>query len=131
MYNKKHMARPVGRPTKYSEAVLVQLDDYLERFPIENTTGELPTMEGFALHIGVNTDTIQEWQKKHPEFSVSIKRLMHIQKHRLVNDGLYGGKEVNSTMAIFLLKANHGLIETEKQIHIGDKDNPLTVEYIE
>jgi len=28
-----------------------------------------------------------------------------------MNDGLYGGKEVNSTMAIFLLKANHGLIE--------------------
>ena len=31
---------------------------------------------------------------------------------KLINDGLYGGKEVNSIMAIFLLKANHGMIDS-------------------
>jgi len=45
------------------------------------------------------------------EFSVYIKILADKQKNQLMNDGLYGGKEVNSTMAIFLLKVIHGFNE--------------------
>jgi hypothetical protein len=38
---------------------------------------------------------------------------------------MYGGKEVNSTMAIFLLKANHGMIETEKKMLVGENGESL------
>ena len=34
---------------------------------------------------------------------------MSKQKQQLIDDGLYGGKKVNAAMAIFLLKANHGM----------------------
>jgi len=98
-----------GRPTDYNENVLTQIEQYIKSCGREQT--ELPTLEGLAIYIGVATDTIQEWKKVHPEFSASVKGILERQKNQLMNDGLYGGKEVNSTMAIFLLKANHGLIE--------------------
>ena len=99
-----------GRPTKYTKDFIQKVGEYL------NTTGreqtELPTIEGFAQYIGVNRDSIYEWAKHDLEFSDTIKGLEERQKNQLINDGLYGGKEVNSTMAIFLLKVNHGMIET-------------------
>lgn len=96
-----------GRPTKYSPAVFGQIDEYLSSCGREQTS--LPTIEGLSLHLGVNTDTIVEWGKRYPDFSATIKKLVDKQKQQLMNDGMYGGKEVNAAMAIFLLKANHGL----------------------
>lgn len=96
----------VGRPTKYiPEAIYPAIEDYLATV---NDT-ELPSSEGLALHLGVNTDTLYEWNKKHPEFSEALKKIAAKQKRQLMNDGMYGGKEVNASMAIFLLKAIHGL----------------------
>ena len=104
------MKHKSGRPSKYNENVLFLIEEYL------NTCGkeqmELPTIEGLAIYLGVNTDTIVEWGKKHKKFSATVKKLVERQKNQLMNDGLYGGKEVNQAMAIFLLKVNHGMIET-------------------
>jgi hypothetical protein len=41
-----------------------------------------------------------------------------------MDDGMYGGKEVNAGMAVFLLKANHGMKDDQSptsftQINIG------------
>jgi hypothetical protein len=110
------MAHP-GQPTKYSEEVIPKIDEYLEG---EKT---IPTREGFACFINVNDDTLVEWEKVHPEFSAAVKRITQIQKVDLVKGGLT--QKFNPTMSIFLLKANHGMIETEKRILAGDKDNPL------
>lgn len=109
---------PAGRPTDYSPDVIKRLDEYLNTCGREQT--ELPTVEGFALFIGVDTDTINNWADKknddgelvHPEFFGAYKKLKDTQKNQLINDGLYGGKEVNQAMAIFLLKVNHSMIET-------------------
>jgi len=90
---------------------------YIDSCSREQT--ELPTIEGLAISLGVNTDTIVEWEKKYPEFSATIKELKEKQKNQLINDGMYGGKEVNSTMAIFILKCNHGMIETERKMLVG------------
>lgn len=53
-----------GRPTKYDPAYCVKVKDLM--------------MQGaskveVAYHFGVHTDTIQEWEKVHPDFSVAIK----------------------------------------------------------
>ena len=97
-----------GRPTKYiPETIFPKVEEYIASCGREQTA--LPTLEGLALALNVNTDTINEWSKEYPEFSVSLKRIVNKQKEQLMNDGMYGGKEVNAAMAIFLLKANHGL----------------------
>lgn len=82
---------------------------------------ELPTMEGLSSKLEVDDDTLVEWAKQNTEFSATIKELKSKQKNQLVNDGLYGGKEVNQAMAIFLLKANHEMIETDRHL-VENKD---------
>ncbi len=108
----------MARPTKYDPSLINKIPEYFNNVGREQTM--LPTRYGFAKFIGVNDDTLVEWEKKYPAFSAAIKEIDDLQKEQLMNDGLYGGKEVNSTMAIFLLKANHGMIETEKKIIEGD-----------
>ena len=71
----------------------------------------MPTVEGLALALEVNPDTVYEWAKRYPTFSDTIKKILAKQKQQLMDDGMYGGKEVNAGMAIFLLKVNHGMNE--------------------
>lgn len=115
---KKH---PGGRPTKYEpEIIYPKIEEYISQCGREQTT--LPTIEGLALYLGVNPDTLFEWDKRYPEFSETLKRILALQKKQLIDDGLYGGKEVNAAMAIFLLKVNHGMRE-ESPIQINQQFN--------
>ena len=108
----------MGRPTDYEPErdYLHDADDYIKTCGREQT--KLPKVEEFCDEkLGIDDDTAVEWCKKYPNsnFSSAIKRIKRIQKGQLQDDGMYGGKEVNSAMAIFLLKANHNMIETERQ----------------
>lgn len=114
-----------GRPTKYEPILIQTAKEYIDSCGREAT--ELPTIEGLARYINVNSDTIYEWREKYSEFSETIKGLLDKQKDQLINDGMYGGKEVNSTMAIFLLKANHGLIETSRTEVSGVNGQPIEI----
>lgn len=116
----------MSRNTKYTDSTVEITRQYIDSCSREST--ELPTIEGIALVLGVNDETIGIWAKKYPEFDEVIKDLKAKQKTQLMNDGLYGGKEINSTMAIFLLKVNHGMIETEKKILAGEIDNPIKID---
>lgn len=98
-----------GQPTKYSSDVNDKVSIYLSLCGREQT--ELPTYEGFAIYIGVNPDTLYEWSKVHKEFSESLAKILAFQKKQLINDGIYGGKEVNSTIVKLLLQNNHGMRE--------------------
>lgn len=117
-----------GRPTKYKpETIFPKIEEYLSMCGREQT--KLPSVEGLSLFLGVNPDTIYEWDKKYPEFSEYIKRLAAKQKEQLIDDGMYGGKEVNASMAIFLLKAIHGLRDGSgiyQQINTG---GDMTLEF--
>lgn len=117
------MTHPGGRPTAYGDHVIPTLEEYIASCGREQT--ELPTLEGLAERLDVDEDTITNWQKEHPEFLRACKKLMNRQRDQLINDGLYGGKEVNSSMAIFLLKANHGMIETERKMLVGKDGEKL------
>lgn len=118
------MAHPGGRPTKYDPAFIEEVDTYLETTGRENT--KLPTKQGFALHIGVDDDTLVEWGKIYPEFSAALKKLMQTQHEQLVNDGIYGGKEVNATIVKLLLQNNHGMKE-RTDTTTNDKDIPTPI----
>ncbi len=97
-----------GRPTKYiPDVIYPKITEYIESCGRKQT--ELPTVEGLAIHLDIVVDTVYQWVRKYPKFSESIKKIVTKQKNQLMNDGMYGGKDINQAMAIFLLKANHGL----------------------
>ena len=108
----------MGRPSKYDPKFIDEIDNYLQTCGREQT--KLPTKEEFAQTIGVDDETLDNWSKVHSEFLGAIKKITRAQKVQLINDGIYGGKEVNATMCIFLLKANHGMIETERHLFEGE-----------
>ena len=90
-----HYTKQTGRPTKYLVSVInPKIVEYLQQCSREQT--KLPTIEGLANYLNVNPDTIYEWTQQHPEFSENIKRLASAQKDQLINDGMYGGREINA-----------------------------------
>ena len=107
--NNKIETCTVGRPTKYRPDMIGLVSEYLQSTGREQTC--LPSIEGLAERLGVTSETIRQWVKKYPSFSLTIKKLADRQKRTLMDDGMYGGKEVNVGMAIFLLKVNHGMNE--------------------
>lgn len=111
-----------GRPTKYDPSFVQEVDEYLETTGREQT--KLPTMQGLSLHLNVNGDTLVEWGKKYPNFSASLSKLMARQAEQLINDGIYGGKEVNATIVKLLLQNNHGMKE-RTDTTTNDKDLPI------
>ena len=98
--------RPRGRPTKYELIFVDKIDDYLATTGREQTT--LPKIESFALFLSVHKDTLYEWAKKYPDFSDALAKILLKQAEQLIDDGIYGGKEVNSTIVKLALTNNHG-----------------------
>jgi len=120
----------MGRPTKYNDAYVKGAYEYLHA-NIGVASGSLPTLEGLSLKLDLDIETIAIWADLHPEFSVPIKKIKQLQKTVLMDDGLYGGKEVNATMAIFLLKCNHGMIETDRRELVGMNGSALKIQILD
>lgn len=121
----------MARPSKYDPSFVQELERYLETTGREQT--KLPTKQGFALHLEVDDDTLDNWANAkdeqgnliRPEFFGALKKLMQTQAEQLVNDGIYGGKEVNATIVKLLLQNNHGM--REKQELTGQDGGPLNI----
>lgn len=77
-----------------------------------------------AVEVGEYEDLVLYLENKFPEQDFrAIKRSRDICKNRLANQGLDG--EANPTMAIFILKNNHGFrdkVETENINHNTNKN---------
>lgn len=105
----------VGRPTKYEEEYINKVDDYLaenqDEFENNKLKVKLPTVEGFAMYIGVNKTTLYEWEKRYENFSNALEKIRVEQKKRLLNSGLSG--EYNSTIAKLILSSNHGMSDKQ------------------
>lgn len=112
-----------GRPSKYSDEMNKKSQEYLEG---KIQTEDIPYIEELAIELKVHRETILNWSNENSEFFDTIKALEDFQKFKLQKESLRG--KYNATAAIFQLKANHGMIETEKKILAGDKDEPITVE---
>jgi|WetSurSiteA1Bulk_404760.scaffolds.fasta_scaffold04390_3 hypothetical protein len=98
-----------GRPSKYREIFVEEVDKYIKTTGREQT--ELPTKQGLALWFNVDENTLNSWGKKHKRFFSALNKLMLVQAKQLINDGIYGGKDVNSTIVKLLLQNNHGMKE--------------------
>lgn len=108
-----------GRPTDYRPEYVQMVDEYIKTCGREQT--KLPKRIDIAILLDCDEDTLNNWAKQHPEFLGALTRVDNFQKSQLMDDGLYGGKEINSNVAIFLLEANHNMVRTEKKL-IGNPD---------
>jgi DNA-packaging protein gp3 len=114
------MKNHIGRPTLYKPEHCLALVNYFSAPPyVEKTkkivtkTGDIievtekeatdfPTLAGFAIELGVNKDTLNEWCKRHPEFSEAYKLAKLYQERYLA---VNGNKDLLSTaFAIFTAK---------------------------
>lgn len=115
----------MGRPTKYDASLVGKTKEYLLMCGREQT--KLPTKQGLALFLGVDDETLNEWAKTYKDFSATLKELMLTQADQLINDGIYGGKEVNSTIVKLLLQNNHGMKE---RTDLTTKDEHLPIQVV-
>ncbi len=118
----------MARPTKYDPSFVEKVDQYLANATRENM--HLPKIESFAIFLDVHKDTLYEWAKKYPEFSDSLKKILVKQAERLIDDGIYGGKEVNATIIKLMLEHNHGMRETIRQELTGKDGDTLEVKLV-
>jgi hypothetical protein len=119
----------MARPSTYdpNKEYLKLAEEYLNTCGRDQT--KLPKVSEFCReYIHANEETVNRWLdgEQIPEGSEieelrdSIKKVTEAQKEQLMDDGLYGGKEVNNAMAIFLLKANHGMMESDRHVFEGE-----------
>jgi len=105
----------MARPTKFKEEYIEEAEKYLainvdEINPETNKIRvRLPTVEGFAMYLGVNKTTLYEWEKVNEAFSNALDKIRIEQKQRLLNSGL--SNDYNSTIAKLILSSNHGMNE--------------------
>lgn len=107
------MANKVGRPSDYRPEYVEQVIAYLKTCSGSNQ--KLPKRVDLALMFDCDENTLAKWGEDNPEFLSTLTRVDAMQKGQLMDDGFYGGKEVNSRMGQFLLSANHGMAESTKQ----------------
>lgn len=131
-----------GRPTKLTPELLEKAQGYLETChdtPVFTDKGamtyvsvNLPSLEGFAIYLGIHKDTVQEWCKGdvtveygdvpieaslRTEFSVLVKDILLEQGKRLVNNGLGG---LYNPKIAGMMMSKHGYVEkTETDITTG------------
>jgi hypothetical protein len=148
--------RGKGRPTTYIPEAGDLLLEYFTREPWVETErtitrrdgqtvtemvrlpAELPTLAGFACVIGVHRDTLNEWQRKYPDFSDAVKKAKDQQERILVANGLCGLYE--GPFGIFTAKnilgwrdkveqelsgPNGGPIETKSDVTVSPSDSYL------
>lgn len=84
----------------------------------------IPTIEGLALYLEINRDTVYAWKKTYAEFSDIVDDLMAKQANRLLNKGLSG--DYNPSIAK-LMASKHGYIE-HQQIALTTHDDEPTDE---
>ena len=122
---------PFGRPTKYDVSIIGKIERYLLTVGREQT--KLPKRVDAALMLDVDDETLIEWEHKYPDFSATLARVDRMQMSQLIDDGVYGGKEVNARLAQFLLSANHNLVEKTSQdiTSGGDKLQPTQILIVE
>lgn len=111
----------MARPTDYNDNILLSAKDYANNWKTIDPEDKIPTIEGLALHLNINRDTIYDWssQETKQEFSDIVKQVMQKQAKTLVNKGL--SNEFNSAITKVML-SKHGYREGIEQMGKDGKD---------
>lgn len=127
---------PGGAPTKYKKEYCEKVIDFFRIEPYETkiqkeffSDGSIrsekvviiptkfPTFQDFADSIGVHIDTLNEWCKKHEEFSEAYARAKQLQEKIWLINGMNG--QYNSQFAIFFGKNCLGYKDKQELEHSG------------
>ena len=107
----------MARPSKYNDSILEKAEDYIKNYI--KYGDKIPMIDGLALELGIHRDTVNDWERKYPEFSDIVRTLMTHQGRKLMNGSLSG--EFRERTATLALSSNHGLvIKTETDITSSD-----------
>ena len=105
---------PGGRPTKYKPEYATK--EFLEEFfKYRRDLGLLISQCGLAVYLNVCEETLQEWKRVHPAFSVSLGIVKQESKDMLMSKGL--DSSYNSTITKLILSSNHGMAEKSEHLH--------------
>lgn len=106
--------RPVGRPSKYQDDIEEVVEAYLFKECIDvfnprtrRLDVNLPSIEGLALYLNVNRDTLYSLAKRHENYQLALQRVKVQQRLRLINQGLAGN--YSTSIACLMLRMNHGM----------------------
>lgn len=90
----------------------------------KNVPNELPSLYKFANKIGVDQTTLNEWAKRHQEFSLAFTRAKEMYKNFLMENGLLG--LYDSRFAIFVAKNTTDMRDkVETELTIKEMPKPL------
>jgi hypothetical protein len=101
-----------GRPSKLTKQLLQKAWDYVESVDNMSVATLLPTRERLALTLGINRDTLYQWEDENKDFSDICKTLDMLQADKTIQNSLIG-RYAPGTSAIILSK--HGYVKTEQQ----------------
>lgn len=101
-----------GRPTDYSEQILVDAQYYLDNY--KEFDDVIPQIASLALHLGVRRETLWDWSKDESkvEFSNIFEAVKAKQEKTLVNGSLKG--DMNPAISKMLL-TKHGYSDKVEQ----------------
>lgn len=135
-----------GRPTKYKPKYCKDIIKFFdvpcvttETITLLNAKGEtyekpvvkasnLPTLEAFSHKIGVDTDTLLNWSKKHKAFFGAVSKAKQLQKNILVQNGLMGYYDAG--FAKFVASNFTDMKEKQEIEHSGEIKTAL-VEFVD
>ena len=111
--------------TKYNEQCVGIAEKYYKECIRKDIT---PYLNKLARRLSISLDTLNEWSKSDSEYykkdlSVIIKRIKQLIEERL-QEIVLGERKGHVIGAMFRLKAQHGYMETSKQINEG---SPTTI----
>ena len=100
----------VGRPTKYSDDLQSQADEYI--FKYSEVGDVIPSRVGLCCYLGISKRVSYEWETIYPEFLHTLENIEAMQERTAVNRGLDGSFNASITK---LVLSNHGYAEKAKQ----------------
>lgn len=105
--------KPVGRPSKYDDAIQKIAEDYCENYTDYGDV--VPTVVGLALAMDVATNTVYNWaNENNPDFLRIFTRIEQLQHQGLVNGGL--SNAFNPAITKMML-TKHGYSDAQKVDH--------------
>jgi len=114
----------VGRPTKYNgdETIERTAEYFFDSMMVAED--RVPSIEGLAVYLGVDKNTVYAWMDRHPEFLSAIKRGEAHQTRAIVN--LLTDKDRYTQGAIFVAKNILGWKDKVEQDNVSSDGSMAT-----